>query len=48
MNSFSPLASKVFKAVNAQNLVIGKKVVSLKIEEVFASNGELSLKSNQS
>jgi hypothetical protein len=32
------LALKVFKTIDAQNLMVGKKVVTLQIEKVLSSN----------
>ena len=47
VDAFALLALKVLKAIDAQNLMVGKKIISLQIEQVLSSNGQLPLKTDE-
>ena len=47
VDAFALLALQVLKSIDAQNLVVGKKIISLQIEQVLSSNGQLPLKTDE-
>ncbi len=47
VDAFTSLALKVFKTIDAQNLVVRKEIVSLQIEEVLTSGSKLSLEPDE-
>ncbi len=47
VDTFALLALKVFETIDAQNLMVGKKIISLQIEQVLSSNSQLPLKADE-
>ena len=47
VDAFALLTLQVLKAIDAQNLMVGKKIISLQIEQVLSSNGQLPLKTDE-